>query len=108
MQSIPDHDIIIQDRRFYMHGVAFFCHFRLNEEQNIGDQLRQVHRLLFQAEFTALDTRHIQHLIDEGKQMIRCRGYFFQAVLNLIRVIQIGPRNGCHADDAVHWRTDIM
>ena len=88
--------------------MPFFREFRLNQKQYVGDQFRQVYRLLLQAEFAALYAGHIQHLINEGKQMIRSNRYLLQAVLHLRRIIQICLGNGRHAYDSIHRRTDIV
>ena len=42
----------------------------LDDGAHIVDEVRQMHRFFFNFYFSALDAAHIQHIIDEGKQML--------------------------------------
>ena len=55
----------------------------------------------------ALDPADIQHIIDEGQQMLRAVADFFQTALDFrFRLLLKGDIG--KADDGVHGRPDIM
>ena len=47
-------------------------------------------------------------LIDQSEQMLACPGNLLQTVLNPLFIVNMGRSNGCHADDPIHRRADVM
>ena len=70
--------------------------------------IRQTHFALVEFGSSALNAAHIQHIVDEGKQVIARYGDFLQIISNRISVIDMRRRQGSKAYDGIHWRTDIM
>ena len=72
--------------------------------QHIG----QVRLGLVQMDLAALDTAHIQHIVDKGKQVVaRCED-LAQIVPHLILVVNIADSQRGKADDGVHRGADVV
>ena len=67
-----------------------------------------MHRLGFQRHLAALDSAHIQNIVDERQQMLARQQQLAQTFIDLFSVVQIALRDGCHAQNSVHRRADIM
>ena len=65
---------------------------RLNDVPDVMHQIRQIHRLCLQGDPTAFDAAHIQHIVDEGQQMLAGGGDLFQVINDLIPVVNMGGR----------------
>ena len=71
-------------------------------------KLGQVHRAQFERNLAALDTAHIEHIVDEREQMLARRRGLFQVVEHLLTVVDMGGRERGEADDRVHRRADVV
>ena len=97
----------------HIHGIdekrqPFCRNIGLNDGAHIVDEVRQVHRFFFDLYFSALDAAHIQHIIDEGKQMLAGGGDLFQVVQHLFLMVDVGRSQRGEANDGVHGGTDIV
>ena len=63
---------------------------------------------LLNLHLAALDTAHIQHIIDQAQQMIAGRCDLSQVILHLFGIINMCRRKGCKSNDGIHRRPDIM
>ena len=72
------------------------------------DEIRQMHRFFFNFYFSALDAAHIQHIIDEGKQMLAGGRDLFQVVQHLLLMINMGRSQRGEANDGIHGGADIV
>ena len=80
----------------------------LDDGAHIVDEVRQMHRFFFNFYFSALDAAHIQHIIDEGKQMLAGGRDLFQVVQHLFLIINMGRSQRGEADDGVHGGANIV
>ena len=55
-------------------------------------EIRQMHCLFLDLYLAALDTAHIQHIVDEGEQVLAGSGDLFQVVQHLFLIINMGRR----------------
>ena len=72
------------------------------------DEIRQMHRFFFNFYFSALDAAHIQHIIDEGKQVLAGGRDLFQVVQHLFLMINMGRSQRGEANDGIHGGADIV
>ena len=80
----------------------------LDDGAHIVDEVRQMHRFFLDLYLSALDAAHIQHIIDEGKQMLAGGRDLFQVVQHLFLIINMGRSQRGEADDGVHGGADIV
>ena len=71
-------------------------------------EIRQMHRLFLDLHLSALDTAHIQHIVDEGEQMLAGSRDLFQVVQHLFLIINMGRRQRGEADNGVHRGADVV
>lgn len=81
---------------------------RLDDIAQIVYKLGQVHRAQFERNLAALDTAHIEYIVDEREQMLARRRGLFQVVEHLLTVVDMGGRKRGEADDRVHRRADVV
>ena len=72
------------------------------------DEIRQMHRALLELYFSALDAAHIQHIVDEGEEVLAGSGDLFQVVQHLLPVVDVGRSQRGEADDGVHRGADVV
>ena len=88
--------------------LIFGLNLRLDNIDDAIHHLPQGNLIHIQRHFAAFDFGHIQHVVNQSQQMLAGKGDFFQAVLHLLRVVNIGGSNSRHAHNSVHGRADIM
>ena len=71
-------------------------------------KVRQMHRLFLDLHLAALDAAHIQHIVDEGEQVLAGDRDLFQVVQHLFLIINMGRRQRGEADDGVHRGADVV
>ena len=71
-------------------------------------KIRQVHCLFLDLYLSALNAAHIQHIVDEGEQVLAGSGDLFQVVQHLFLIINMGRRQRGEADDGVHRGADVV
>ena len=74
----------------------------------IVQHIRKVDFHLFQMELSAFDAAHIQHIVDEGEQMVAGSKGLGQIILHPLLVVNIADRQCGKADDGVHGGTDVV
>ena len=62
----------------------------LDDGAYIVHEIRQMHRLFLDLHLAALDTAHVQHIVDEGEQVLAGGGDLFQVVQHLFFIINMG------------------
>ena len=67
-----------------------------------------MYRCIFNFNGTALNSAHIQHIIDQTEQMLAGCTDFFQIIQNKLCIINMCCRKYCESDDRIHGCTDIM
>ena len=73
-----------------------------------GQHLRKVDFHLFQMDLSAFDAAHIQHIVDEGEQMVAgCKG-LGKIIFHPILIVNIADRQRGKTDDGVHGGADIV
>ena len=107
-QRVGD-DILV----FHIHGInekrqPFCRNIGLDDGAHIVDEIRQMHRFFFNFYFSALDAAHIQHIIDEGKQVLAGGRDLFQVVQHLFLMINMGRSQRGEANDGIHGGADIV
>ena len=107
-QRVGD-DILV----FHIHGInkkrqPLCRNIGLNDGAHIVDEVRQMHRFFLDLYLSALDAAHIQHIIDEGKQMLAGCGDLFEVVQHLFPIVDMGRSQRSEADDGVHGGADIV
>ena len=107
-QRIGD-DVLVFD----VHGVdeerqPLRRHIGLNDGAHVMDDVGQMHRLFINLDLAVLDAAHVQHVVDEGKEMLAGGGDLFQVVQHLLAVVNVGRGQRREADDGVHRRADIV
>ena len=85
-------------------GVNLSADDGLDVMQHIG----QVGFLLLQLDAAAFDSAHIQHIVDEGQQMVAGGQNLGQIFPHLVGVFHIGHRQRGKADDGVHGGADVV
>ena len=55
-------------------------------------EIRQVHCLFLDLYLAALDAAHVQHIVDEGEQVLAGGGDLFQVIQHLFLIINMGRR----------------
>ena len=74
----------------------------------VVQHIRKVDFHLFQMDLSAFNAAHIQHIVDEGEQMVAgCKG-LGKVVLHPILIVDIADRQRGKADDGVHGGADIV
>ena len=71
----------------------------------ILQNIRQVHRCIFDLDRTALDSAHIQNIIDQTEQMLRMYGSFSD---NPKQAFVVNMCASGESNHRIHRRTDIM
>ena len=107
-QRIGD-DVLVFD----VHGVdeerqPLCRHIGLNDGAHVMDDVGQMHRLLINLDLAVLDAAHVQHVVDEGKEMLAGGGDLLQVVQHLLTVVDVGRGQRREADDGVHRRADVV
>ena len=107
-QRVGD-DILV----LHIHGInekrqALCRNIGLDDGAHIVDEIRQMHRFFFNFYFSALDAAHIQHIIDEGKQVLAGGRDLFQVVQHLFLIVDMGRSQRGEANDGVHRGADIV
>ena len=88
--------------------LVFRLDLRLHDIDNAVHDLPQRHHADVERHLSALDLRYIQHVVDESEQVLARQVDLVQVFLNLFLIVRVGKRKGCHADDRVHGRADIV
>ena len=91
-----------------MQRLAFLRQVRLDQDQNVRNELGQVDGLFFQADLAAFNPRHVEYFVDQIQQMLGSQADFIQAVRHFLRFVQMRLRDRRHSDNPVHRRADIM
>jgi len=74
----------------------------------IVQHIRKVDFHLFQMDFSAFNAAHIQHIVDEGEQMVAgCKG-LAKIILYPLGIVDITERQRSKADDGIHGGADIV
>jgi len=74
----------------------------------IVQHIRKVDFHLFQMDLSAFNAAHIQHIVDEGEQMVAgCKG-LAKIILHPLGIVDIAERQRSKADDGVHGGADIV
>ena len=71
-------------------------------------EIRQVHCLFLDLHLAALNAAHIQHIVDEGEQVLAGSGDLFQVVQHLLLILNMGRRQRGEADNGVHRGADVV
>lgn len=76
---------------FILNRKPYFLLLRLHiyNRMDLFHLLIQIYRYFFQMDLSASDLAHIQNIIDQGQQMMRCFIDLFQTVFDPLRIIQI-------------------
>ena len=80
----------------------------LVDADEVVHQFGQIERFLVEHDLAALNAGHIQHFVDQAEQMVAGLGDLPQTIGHPLRVVDVGPGNGCHADDGVHGGADVV
>ena len=75
---------------------------------DVMQDIRQVGLRFLQIDFSALDPAHVQHIVNQAKQVLAGRQNFGQVVFHFLPVVNVGYRQRRETDDCVHRRADIM
>ena len=81
---------------------------RLYDVHNAVHDLPKRYLIHIQGQLAALNLGHIQHIVNQSKQVPARQGNLAQTVLHALLIVYIRHRNRRHADDTVHRRADIM
>ena len=71
-------------------------------------EIRQVHRLFLDLHLAALNAAHVQHIVDEGEQVLAGSGDLFQIIQHLLLILNMGRRQRGEADNGVHRGADVV
>ena len=107
-QRVGDDVLILNVHGINEERQPFGCNIGLDDGAHIVDKIGQMHCLFLDLDFAALDAAHIQHIVDEGEQMLAGGGDLFQVVQHLLAVVDVGRRQRGEADDGVHRGADIV
>ena len=80
----------------------------LCNQPDIIDQFLQINILLFNRKVAAFNPAHIQHIIDQRKQMLARYGDHVQIVPYQLAVICVFRSETCESDDGIHRRSHVM
>ena len=72
------------------------------------EHLRQTHLLLLELGASALDTAHVEHVIDERQQMVARYGDLLQVVSHSIAVVDMSGSKRSEANDGIHRCANIV
>ena len=97
-------DIFYMDVKVLLFGFDL----RLYDADNAFNNFFQRDCFQRQGQLSAFDFGHVQHIVDEPKQMPARQRDFAQTVLHLLTVVYMRRCDGSHAHDRVHRRADIM
>ena len=70
--------------------------------------IRQVGFRLLQIDFSALDSAHVQHVIDEAEQVLAGGQNLGKIIFDLFLIRGIGRSKGGESDDCIHGSTNIV
>ena len=74
----------------------------------VVQHIREVDLGLFQMDLSAFDAAHIQHIVDEGEQVIAGSEGLGEVILHPFLVVDVADRQCGEADDGIHGGADIM
>ena len=102
-------NILMQDILGVDEKILLLCrNIGLDDGSQVVKHIRQMHLFFLDFHPAALNTAHIQHIVDEAQQMVAGHGDFAQVILDCFHIIQMGSRQRRIADDGIHRRPDIM
>ena len=89
--------------------MLLFCfHLWLYDTHDAVHDLPQGNLVHIEGHLPALDFGHIQHIVNQSKQMLAGKGNLFQTVLKLLGIVDVGCGNGGHSHNGIHWGADIV
>ena len=74
----------------------------------VVQHIREVDLGLFQMDLSAFDAAHIQHIVDEGEQVVAGSEGLGEVILHPFLVVDVADRQCGEADDGIHGGADIM
>ena len=90
--------------KFQLLGVDLPADDGFQVVQHIG----QVDLHLFQMELSAFDAAHVQHVVDEGEQVLAGGKGLGEIILHPLLVVNVADRQRGKADDGVHGGADVV
>ena len=107
-EPVAQHMFIDHIRRINIKFQLFGCDIRLHDRLQVMHDLRQGSLLFLDLHFSALDTAHVQNIIDQAQQMIAGRGDLGQIILHLLLIVNMRRCQRGKADNCIHGGPDIM
>ncbi len=105
---VPDHILMLQSDNIHLQPESLRLHLRMEHRQQALNGIRQIKAALRQTDFAALDPTHIQDLINQSQQMFAGDRDLAQRIQYPFLFVNVHPRHGCHTQNRIHGRTDIM
>ena len=106
--AVADDIFVNHVRNVKLQGVVVAFELRLGHRKQRVHEFREVEIFLVQFHLARLDLVHVEHLVDERKQVARGFRNFLETVFHAFPVVQVGGRDCRHADNPVHGRTDVV
>ena len=75
---------------------------------DVVEHVGEVRLLLLELDAPALDAAHVQHVVDEGEQVVAGGEDLRQVLAHLLGVVRVGRGQRGEADDGVHRRADVV
>ena len=67
-----------------------------------------MHGLFLDLHLAAFDAAHVQHVVDEGQQVLTGNGDFLEIIQYLFLVINMRCRQRCKPDNGIHRGADVV
>ena len=113
-QHLPQPDLIAHERigidvaPFDRHRLAAGFALPPHAGSHAIDHVRQAEYFARKDHLAAFDLGDVEHVVDDGKQMVGCQIDLVEALFELLVVAEVFSRYLSHADDRVHGRADLM
>ena len=107
-QGIADIDLLKERRGKQVEYYALRHRAAVCERADGADEFIKIKRFGSQAHLAAFDLGDVQDVIDERQQETGRQGDIVQALAEPFGVAHVHARNGRHADDRVHRRSDVV
>ena len=108
LQRVCDHILIDHFKGIDKHIHLLCFYLGLYNIYQVVHQFRDIALLIMNLQLSALNTAHIQNVIDQAQQMITGGKNFLQTIFHLILSLHMAGCNGCKTDNSIHRCTYIV
>ena len=107
-EGIPHQIFLIYSPDVKAQGLLLLYRLGPHDHHNIVDKVRQGEPLLVQRHPSAVNSGHIQHVVDQTHKVGGRRADLIETVLHPRLLVDMAQADGRHSHDGIHRCADIM